>query len=134
MSKIAGRNFSSLKLNIPKARRPLMNRLEDMQLDENRLLQMEYLVDQSRMGHHLLFDNATVSRVFTEENENDEAMFKVENLARIQDLLAEFMDKSTLKEKRRFLDTLEDEDHDLLVRTYFNIIENSIHSVTPFKH
>ena len=45
-----------------------MNRLEDMQLDENRLLQMEYLVDQSRMGHHLLFDNATVSRVFTEEN------------------------------------------------------------------
>ena len=111
-----------------------MNRLEDMQLDENRLLQMEYLVDQSRMGHHLLFDNATVSRVFTEENENDEAMFQVENLARIQDLLAEFMDKSTLKEKRRFLDTLEDEDHDLLVRTYFNIIENSIHSVTPFKH
>ena len=111
-----------------------MTSLEDLQLDENRLLQMEYLVDQSRMGHHLLFDNETVSRVFTEDPSTDEALFKVENLARIQDLLAEFMDKSTLKQKRKFLDTLGQEDHDLLVRTYFNIIENSIHSVVPFKH
>lgn len=111
-----------------------MTNLEDLQLDENRLLQMEYLVGQSRMGHHLLFDKQTLNRIFREEPAHEDSVFKIENLARIQDLLAELMDKSTLKQKQRFLEGLERKDHDLLVRTYFNIIENSIHSVVPFKH
>lgn len=116
------------------ARRPSLETLENLQLDENRLLQMEYLLEQSRHGLHLLFDRDCIARVFSEDKTEDNSLFKVENLARIQNLLAEFMEKSTLKKKRAFISTLDQHDHDLLVRTYFNIIENSITSTSNMKH
>lgn len=95
---------------------------------------MEYLLEQSRNGLHLLFDRESIARVFSESKTEDDSLFKVDNLARIQNLLAEFMDKSTLKKKRAFVGELDKTDHDLLVRTYFNIIENSITSNTSMKH
>lgn len=111
-----------------------METLENLQLDENRLLQMEYLLEQSRLGHHLLFDKECITRVFTESEIKDNSLFKVENLARIQNLLAEFMDKESIRKKRDFISELNREDHDLLVRTYFNIIENSITSNSNMRH
>ncbi|MFK8137165.1 MAG: hypothetical protein AB8E15_02285 [Bdellovibrionales bacterium] len=110
-----------------------MEKLENLKLDENRLQQMEYLLDQSRNGHHLLFENSTIARVFSRKAE-DNTMFKIDNLARIQDLLAKFMEKETLRKKRDFVHSLNHTDHDLLVRTYFNIIENSINSMKVTKH
>jgi DNA primase catalytic subunit len=108
--------------------------LENLQLDENRLLQMEYLLEQSRLGHHLLFDKESITRVFTESEIKENSLFKVDNLARIQNLLAEFMDKESIRKKRDFISELNREDHDLLVRTYFNIIENSITSNSNMRH
>lgn len=110
-----------------------MQALENLSLDENRLIQMEYLLEQSRNGLHLLFDNNTISRVFSSPGEEN-TLFKVENLTRIQNLLAQFMEKESLRKKRDFINGLNQKDHDLLVRTYFNIIENSMNNQKIQKH
>lgn len=119
---------------MPFGKEARLETLENLQLDETRMQQMEYLLEQSRFGHHLLFDRECIARVFSEQDISDNSLFKMENLARIQNLLAEFMDKSSIRKKRDFVSSLNQEDHDLLVRTYFNIIENSITSNSNLKH
>jgi hypothetical protein len=103
-------------------------------LGKEQLAQVEYLFDQSANGVHILFDNETIRRVLSVPTENLE-FFTFENSTRIQKLLSDFISKPSLKEKRNFLQTLDQETYDVLVRAYFNIVENSIFSkVNKLRH
>ena len=94
-------------------------------LEKEQLAQVEYLFDQSANGFHILFDNDTIRRVLSTPTENLD-FFTFENSARIQKLLSEFIARPSIQAKRNFLETLDQETHDLLVRAYFNIVENTI--------
>jgi hypothetical protein len=93
-------------------------------LEKDQLAQAEYLFAQSANGLHLLFDNDTIKRVMSRPADKDH--FSFENSQKVQKILSEFISKPGLKEKKAFLQTLDLENHDLLVRAYFNIVENSI--------
>ena len=102
-------------------------------ISKDQLEQVEYLFNQSAQGHHVLFDNANIRRVLSHPTEEMD-FFSFENVDRIQKLLSEFIEKNTLQAKRDFLEKLDAETYDLLLRTYFNIVENSIFEQNPSKH
>ncbi len=102
-------------------------------IDKDQLKQVEYLFNQSAQGLHLLFDNANIRRVLSQPTE-DMDFFTFENVDRIQKLLSDFIAKESLQSKLEFLEKLDQETYDLLLRTYFNIVENSIFEQGKLKH
>jgi len=95
--------------------------------------QLEVLLNQSTKGIHLLFDNDSVSEILQNPTEALE-FFTVENLNKIQSLLGDFLQKQSLEDKIHFLRSLEKEDYEILVRSYFNIVDNTILENTSVRH
>ena len=90
---------------------------------QDQLDQVEYLITQSIQGNHVLFDSKQIKKVLTGTQNhgfNDEEAYSVEH--HIETVLA----KPTLGEKRAYLEKLDDETLDRVIRTYFNIIENNV--------
>lgn len=102
-------------------------------LDKDQLKQVEYLFDQSSKGVHVLFQNEDIKRVLSSPTE-DMDFFTFENVERIQTLLSNFVAQESLQAKLGFLEDLDQETYDLLLRTYFNIVENSIFEQCPERH
>jgi hypothetical protein len=102
-------------------------------IDKDQLDQVEYLFSQSAQGLHLLFDNEDIRKVLSRPTE-DLDFFTFENVDRIQKLLGDFITKTTLEAKRTFLERLDRDTYELLLRTYFNIVENSIYEQGLLKH
>jgi hypothetical protein len=102
-------------------------------IDKGQLEQMEYLLSQSAQGFHLLFDSKSVRRILSRPTEKMD-FFTFENLNRIQAILGDFLKKKTFQEKKFFLEGLDDESYELLVRSYFNIVDNTILEGTKHKH
>jgi hypothetical protein len=102
-------------------------------IDKEQLDQVEYLFNQSAQGLHLLFDNDDIRKVLSQPTEELD-FFSFENVDRIQKLLGDFITKTSLEAKREFLEKLDRETYELLLRTYFNIVENSIYEQDRLKH
>lgn len=110
-----------------------MNAAEKNEIAQENLKQLEYLFAQSVQGVHLLFDNNSLAKILSTPSE-DLNIFSFENLDKVQNLFLDFINRETLEEKRAFLDSLSNETYELLVRTYFNIVENAILEATDLKH
>jgi hypothetical protein len=104
-----------------------------IQINKHQLQQIEYLLDQSAKGFHLLFDPQTVKRILSQPTENLD-FFTFENINKVQQILSDFLDKKSVMEKQRFIETLDSETFELLVRSYFNILDNTIFEATKLKH
>jgi hypothetical protein len=102
-------------------------------IDKDQLNEVEYLFNQSAQGVHILFDNANIRRVLSKPTEEMD-FFTFENVDRIQKLLGDFIAKNSIKAKMEFLEKLDQETYDLLLRTYFNIVENSIFEQGNLRH
>jgi hypothetical protein len=85
--------------------------------------QVEYLISQSRQGHHVLFEPGTIKKImkkFSGKPIPDNAAYEAEpHLERILEL-------PTLARKRAYMEKLDKQTYELVVRTYFNIIENHL--------
>ncbi len=91
--------------------------------------QVEYLLSQSQVGNHVLFEMDEIRRTFTEDAPaNESACYAVE--PHIERLLS----RPTLAEKRSYLETLDDPTRRLVVRTYFNIVENNLFETQEMRH
>ncbi len=97
------------------------------------LEEIERLLTQSMNGIHVLFDNSTVAGILHKPTEELD-FFNFDNLDRIQSLFTKFIEKSTLNEKQTFLNSLDNESFEILVRTYFHIVDNSILASNPPRH
>lgn len=102
-------------------------------LTEDVLEHVEYLFRQSARGVHFLFSNEDIKRVLSLPTE-DMDFFSFENVEKVQRLLTEFLEKKSLRAKQDYLSKLDQTTHDLLLRTYFNIVENSIFESEDLKH
>lgn len=102
-------------------------------LQELHLVNMERLLAHSMKGVHCLFDNSTLAKIFKTPTENLD-FFSLENMDRIQQLFSTFLQKKSVSEKLLFLETLSASEYELLVRTYFHIVENSVLASSEFKH
>jgi hypothetical protein len=95
--------------------------------------QIEYLLYQSTQGFHFIFDNSDIVRVMSEPT-NEKEFFTQENMKKVQGLLTNFLDCPSLEEKRSFLDRLPGEDFELLVRAYFQLVDNTILACSDLRH
>ena len=97
-------------------------------VNQKQLDQVEYIIEQSTRGHHVLFDTDVIRKAFRarallieenpdDENGNDEVIEKhIENLIL----------QPTLISKRAYLENLKPDTFEKVVRTYFAIVENNI--------
>ncbi len=93
-------------------------------IDQEGLRQLEHLLAQSMKGIHILFENDVIAEVMRETDKKKN--FSMKQLKDIQELLAKFIEQKSFDDKKNFLSRLDKKSHDLLLRTYFSILENSI--------
>ncbi|MCC6276578.1 MAG: hypothetical protein IT289_01540 [Oligoflexia bacterium] len=102
-------------------------------LSKSQMAEVEYLFNQSAQGIHVLFDNAMIRKVLSRPTEEID-FFTFENVNKVQKVLSDFIAKESLAAKKAFLESLDQDTHELLLRTYFNIVENSIYEQGALKH
>ena len=107
--------------------------MKDLKIGDSHLDQIEHLLAQSMNGIHLLFDNETIAQVLKVPTEHVD-LFHMKNLDKIQDLFTEFIHRETLQDKQLFLASLDRESFELLLRTYFHIVDNSLFGVDGNRH
>ena len=117
-------------------------------VDKSQLSQVEYLIGQSILGNHVLFDVEILREVFLEhtsmcpieitptkskKNAKNTTPKKTKD-----DTVEEHIEKMILQpsiaEKRAYLEHLDRETYKRVVRTYFNIVENNLFEQMEAKH
>ena len=104
-----------------------------MRIEESQLDGIENLLTQSMRGIHLLYDNGTIAKILQKPTEEIE-FFTIDNLGRIQDLFSKLIELESFEKKQSFLNSLDPESFEILLRTYFHILENSIQTAGSLKH
>ena len=105
-------------------------------VNQKQLDQVEYLIEQSSRGHHVLFDTDVIRKVFrnapqirlADEKEDDEPEADVSSEKHIENLILQ----PTLVSKKAYLENLTPDVFEKVVRTYFAIVENNIFEEMKF--
>jgi hypothetical protein len=99
-------------------------------VSKDQLETVEYLLQQSAQGNHVLFDVDTVRHVFTLPAAvmSEEEAYEVEH--HIEKLIA--MDG--IGKQRAYIDHLPEELLFRVVKTYFNILENNLFETQTVRH
>ena len=95
-------------------------------VNEEQLEQVKYLLEQSAIGNHLLFDIATIRRIANTDHEDEGRVEKAEKL------LEEMILCPTLAAKRSFLENLDNPTHDDVVRIFLNVVQNTLKDSQEF--
>ncbi len=105
-----------------------------MVIEPENLKKMEGLFNESAQGHHLLFDHNAISQIFKKENSSNKDFFSIDNLQKVQNIIIELINKRSIFDKKTFLENLDPDSYELLVRTYFRILDATILAQSDFKH
>lgn len=103
-------------------------------VNQKQLDQVEYLIEQSSKGHHVLFDADMIRQAFLyaslEEDDDDADGNDEKDTAEkhIENLILQ----PTLISKRAYLENLSKDTRFRVVRTYFSIVENNIFEALKF--
>jgi hypothetical protein len=102
-------------------------------MQEQSLQRMEALLKQSSMGIHILFDNISIANVL-KHPKDDKDFFNFDRMKKVQDVMTQLVARSTYSDKMSYLKDLDEESYELLVRTYFHIVENTIRAGSDHAH
>lgn len=94
---------------------------------------MEALLSQSAMGVHVLFDNKDIAGAL-KEIKDDKDFYCFEKMKKVQDVMTELIAKKTYFEKMAYLQSLDTESYQMLVRAYFHIVENTVRANYELRH
>lgn len=95
-------------------------------VSQEQLDQVEYIIEQSSRGHHVLFDLDMIRGVFAESTAAEKGDAEVEK--HIEQLILQ----PTLLSKKAYLERLDASLLKRLVRSYFSIVENNIYEGIKF--
>lgn len=95
------------------------------QVLEDNLAAVEDLLSQSVKGFHFAFDKDDIKLALGSPI-NGISDFELENTEQVQEIFFEFVKKKTLQGKQDFLNSLTILDRELVIKTYFNILENTL--------
>ena len=95
--------------------------------------QIEYLLYQSTQGVHFMFRNADIAKILKCPKDKQD-FFTTENMEKVQKLLSDFLGCNEIQTKQTFLDRLPPEDFELLVRAYFQLVDNTILAHSNIRH
>jgi hypothetical protein len=106
-------------------------RLRLVNIEETSLERMEALLSQSALGVHVLFDNKDIAGVL-KEVKDDKDFYSFDKMKKVQDVMTELIAKKTYFEKMAYLQALDPEAYQMLVRAYFHIVENTVRANSEF--
>ena len=99
-------------------------------VSQEQLDTVEYLIQQSAQGNHILFDLDTVRHVFTlpvqamNEAEGYEVEHHIEKLITLEGF----------EKQKAYIEQLPEETLFRVIKTYFNIVENSLFESSKTRH
>lgn len=143
---ISGRSFSGRKIKRPNAvqDRPIfpkegstvMNNVSNLSpLSPEQIGQVEYLIQQSIKGHHVLFDVPTLRKILKAGNNPEGTQtLSLEQAQAIENHIEALLRQPSLAEKRAYLESLDSFDFTWVVKTYFNIIESNVYESQETHH
>lgn len=102
-------------------------------IEETSLERMEALLSHSAMGVHVLFENKDIAEVLRDVKD-DKDFYSFEKMKKVQDVMTELIAKKTYFEKVAYLQTLDQESYQMLVRAYFHIVENTVRANHEHSH
>mgnify|MGYP000659173581 CR=1 FL=1 len=102
-------------------------------ISKNQLHQVEYLIGQSIQGNHVLFDLETVRRVFWKDHLSSPILSDEEAYC-VEHHIERMMLEPTLAQKRAYLENLDAEIFEKVVKTYFNIVETNLYDNAEVRH
>lgn len=106
-------------------------------VSDSQLKQVEYLIQQSLQGHHVLFDNDTLRRVFARRELGTGSTgleMSTEEAYAVEHHIERMIAAPSLEEKRAYLEKLDRPTFEQVVRTYFNIVENNLYESADLRH
>lgn len=102
-------------------------------VEEKNLERMEALLRQSAQGIHILFENDDIAGVMRQSCD-DKDFFDFDKMKRVQDVMTELIAKKSYYEKVAYLRELDPSSFEMLVRTYFHIVENTVRAAQDHQH
>ena len=105
-----------------------VSHIKDVQIEE-----LEKILNQSVRGIHHLFEKEKIAQILKTPTE-ELNFFTVENMTIIQKLFDELIQKKTIQEKQAYIERLNDKNFEILLRTYFHIVDSTIMTSEHVKH
>lgn len=102
-------------------------------MDEKNIERLEQYLTQSLKGLHHLFDHRAVAEILKTPTEETE-FFSFENLGYIQKLMDDLLKCETYEAQKEFLSSLDKKSYEILLRTYFHILDSTILTGNGLKH
>ena len=100
---------------------------------EENLRHIEYFLAQSVKGFHLLFDVKHIKLAYSQPKNGNLDFYK-EDRGRVQRLFAGLIECCGMQDKRSYLESLSQEDMEVLIKAYFHIVENTIRHAHKLEH
>lgn len=99
-------------------------------VSQEQLATVEYLIQQSAQGNHILFDLDTVRRVFTRKLEPMTETQAKEIEGHIETLVT----LDSFDRQKHYLQALPEDVLYRVIKMYFNIVENNLFETGPVRH
>jgi len=101
-------------------------------ISKDQLNQVEYIIGQSLLGHHVLFDLDAIKKVF----KNSQITFtqKEEDSYAVEHHIEHIIQQPSLAQKRAYLEKLDATTYEKVILTYFNIVENNLYEYEEARH
>ena len=92
-------------------------------ISENQFKDVEYLLLQSTVGNHLLFDEDSVRAAFSRDHT---ITLDPKECYAVEHHIERMIQQPGLPQMRAYFENLDNETRTQVVRTYFNIVENHL--------
>ncbi len=94
-------------------------------ITEDQAAHVKYLLEQAIQGNHILFDSPTLKRILELPISTGDTENRGDDYA-IEPHIEKIMSLKNLAEKRAYLERLDAKTFEGVVRTYLNIVENTL--------
>ncbi len=98
-------------------------------VSKRQLGQVEYLINQSIQGNHVLFDPQALKEILL-----DTRGAPVTESYAVEHHIERLILQPTLEQKRAYLEALDADTFQRVVKTYFNIVENNLFETNGVRH
>lgn len=103
-------------------------------VSKRQLDQVEYLIQQSIQGNHVLFDPQAVREILNNTSDRYAIPMSESDAYSVEHHIEKLILQPSLEQKRAYLEHLDADTFQKVVKTYFNIVENNIFESNGVKH
>ena len=104
-------------------------------VSKRQLGQVEYLIDQSIQGNHVLFDLEMLRSVFWSDQPNLwSSVVSPEEAYEVEHHIERIILQPTLAQKKAYVEKLDPDTLGRVIKTYFIIVENNLIQTNEVRH